>query len=91
MKWAMLTLLLLSLSLVACGDAGGGDPAVDTEKAVKAATIADAIAANPAGMDAILEKHGMTLEEFEALILEVTEDPELSDVYVGARKVATPE
>ncbi|MEN8151171.1 MAG: hypothetical protein ABFS86_15245 [Planctomycetota bacterium] len=93
MRVALLSLLLMSLLMVACGDSGGGggDTPPAPDKAVKAATIADEIAASPDQMDAILKKHGMTMEEFKALIFEVTEDEALSEAYEAARKVKTPE
>jgi hypothetical protein len=93
MKTAFTSLALLSLLLVACGGTGesdnGGDGAAG--KAGKAAAIADAIASNPAQMESILEKHGMTTEEFEALLYEISEDETLSNAYEAARKVPTPE
>ena len=91
MKTAMVGLMLLPLLLVACGDTGGdGDPAASS-KAVMAAGIADEIAASPEQMEAILTKHGMTMQEFEDLIYEITEDPEMSEAFIAARKVPTTE
>jgi len=91
MRTALVSLLLLSLLLAACGDAGNGDgDAAAPEKAVKAAAIADEIAAAPDQMESILEKHGMTADEFVALQFEISEDDVLSAAYEAARKVPTP-
>ena len=89
MRIALTSLLLLALLLGACGEQGGGGDAAP-EKAVKAAAIADEIAAAPGQADDILKKHGMTMEQFKDLMLEITEDPVLSDAYEAARKVPTP-
>jgi len=91
MRTALLSLLLLSLALVSCGDSGGGGDSAAPAKAVKAAAIADEIAKSPDQMETILEKHGMTVTEFEALLFDISEDEALSEAYEAARKVPTPQ
>jgi hypothetical protein len=92
MRSALTAVLLFSLLLAACGDAGGGadEPAANS-KAVQAAAIADEIATNPDRMEEILAAHSMTADEFESLLFEISEDEALSDAYEKARKVRTPE
>jgi len=88
-----LTALVIAAALAACstdskapasGDAGGGSdiPA----KSAKAAKIANEIAANPNDAEAVLERHGMTATQFEALMYEIAEDEELSEAYERARR-----
>ena len=92
MRTALTVFLLVSLLLVGWGQAGSGDGgSAVPDKAVKAAKIADAIAANPDQMESILEEHGMTTDEFEALLYEISEDEALSNAYEAARKVPTPQ
>ena len=68
-----------ALSLFACaGGSGGGET---KDRAAKATAIAKEIRANPDDAKAVLEKHGMTAEELEALMFEIANDPELSAAY----------
>jgi hypothetical protein len=72
--------VLLGLMLAACG----GDPAAGSgSKADKAATIAKEVNASPDDAEAILKKHGMTEEEFEALMFEIADDPKLAEDYAA--------
>lgn len=68
----------LSLTVPACGGGAGGG------KAEKAAAIAKKIKANPDGAEATLKEAGMTAEQYEKLLREVAEDPELSEAYAKA-------
>jgi len=85
-----LATLCLAVLLAACGgdrtdsNDGGAEPAAPS-KAVRAATIANEIAANPDNAEAILKEHGMTEAEFEALMFEIAEDEALSEAYEKAR------
>lgn len=55
------------------------------EKAQKAGEIARAIEAQPDRVDAILQEHGTTRSEFEALLFEIAGDPQLAVAYGRAR------
>lgn len=69
MKHALFS-VLLTLT-VACGGAADG-------KAEQAIAIAKELRANPAEAEAILKKHNLTVEQWEALMFEIAEDPALS-------------
>ncbi|TNE85726.1 MAG: hypothetical protein EP330_24635 [Deltaproteobacteria bacterium] len=88
----LIPIALVSM-LLACG---GGDPApadapepaaaaADASDAgTRAATIAKEVRAAPGDVDAILKKHGLNTEEFEALLYEVAASSELSAKYLAA-------
>lgn len=65
--------VFLTLS-IACGGAGGG-------KAEQAVTIAKELRAKPDEAEAILKKHNLTEEQWEALMFEIAEDPALSEKF----------
>jgi hypothetical protein len=82
------------------GDAKGGDvKAVDTkagdveaeppdtfdERVVKAAGLAKKIEAEPARADEILTEAGLDRDAFDALLYEVSKEPELAEQYRLAR------
>ncbi len=50
-----------------------------------AAKIATEIEAEPDRAAAILESHGMTPEQFQALMYEIAQDPAKSEAYAAAR------
>jgi hypothetical protein len=52
----------------------------------RVASVADAIAAEPARADAILAENGTDRAAFEALLYDVAEDPARSQAYLSARK-----
>ena len=54
------------------------------DEARLAAAIAREIEADPDGSTAILERNNMTRDEFEALLVEIAADPELSRTYSSA-------
>lgn len=70
------------------GAAEGGDDGEAIEmdpKVEQAVTVANAIAADPASADSILEEAGLDRESFEALLYEIAKDPEMSNSYAVAR------
>lgn len=86
-----LMLVAVLFAIPACGSPSdsGGD-GVDTGKATQAAAVADDIARNPDDPQAALDAHGMTMDEFDALMFEVAADPALTKAYEEARKVPDP-
>lgn len=80
------------LFLLACGDtpeeaAPPATPEVEAaapSAAETAATIAGELRASPGSEAAVLERHGLSADEFEALLYEVAADPELSKAYLGS-------
>ncbi len=75
------TLLVFSLSAVGC-DSGASK--LPEGKAERAAVIAKEVKASPDAAEEILDKYEMTADDFEALMFEIAEDPELSDTYTKA-------
>ena len=56
-----------------------------TDRARAAATIANAMAANPAAADSILTANGHTRESFQRLMYDIAADSALSAVYAAAK------
>lgn len=94
-------LLIAMLGLAALGCAGGSTPESETaasetmnetgaapasDAVQQAAEIANAIEAAPDRANEILEAHGMTAEQFEALLYEIAQDPAKSEAYAAARQ-----
>ena len=85
---AALTLLMSAGGCV--GENGGpdGEPSVSsdqgTDRVSQAVIIAKEIRSNPDAAQAILERHGMNAEQFEALMFEIAEDEEMSRAYSAA-------
>lgn len=69
---------VLVFTLGACG--GTAATGADSNKAV---TIAKEIKASPDDAEAILKKHGMTEEQFEALMFEIAEDPKRAEAFAS--------
>ena len=63
---------------------GGGAASIPLE--IRAAQVANAIAANPDDAEAILSKSGFTEAEFETLLYEIAADPGRTDAFRKARK-----
>ena len=57
---------------------------LDRLKGALAAQIAAEVRAAPGEAEAVLEKHEMTVAEYEALLFEVASDPALSKEYLAA-------
>ena len=68
---------MLVFTLTACGGESSGAGA-DPDKAI---AIAKEIKASPDDAEAILKKHGMTEEQFEALMFEIASDPKRADAF----------
>ncbi len=62
---------------------GGGTAGV--ERARAAATLADAMAADPSHADSILSAAGYTVESFERLMYEIAADSAQAAAYAAAR------
>ena len=82
--------LLAAFVLAACAREAGntGDTAdmqSSTDSATAAATISNAIAANPAAADSILRANGHTAESFERLVYDIAADSAMSARYSTAR------
>jgi hypothetical protein len=76
----------MSFAACDCGDSEE-DPAsaaAEEDDALRAAAIAREIRAAPDDTEAILERHGLTIEEFEALMYDIAADPEASQRYETA-------
>ena len=94
----LLSIVVLVL-LVACGGTGSGDSAgiesgsatapdaapVGTDDPVsRAVEIAKAIEADPDSAEAVLERFGLTVEQYEELMYDISADPELTRAYQAA-------
>ena len=94
MKRAGLLLLVGCCLIVAGCAAPEPEPPAQEEAAVeapapndlvqKAVEIAKAIEADPDATEQILEGHGLTADEFEQMMFEISADPELSKAYEAA-------
>lgn len=74
-SWALVAGLLLG----ACDS----KDATSSEDVDKAAAIAREVKASPDDAEAILKKHGMSEDEFEALMYEIAEDPKKSEAFAS--------
>jgi hypothetical protein len=84
MKIAALTIVLILLAGVGCG--GGTQEAEDgtlPEIVQKAVTVAEELKADPDDVEAVLERHGLDVESFEAMMYEISSDPELTKAYTA--------
>jgi hypothetical protein len=66
-------------------EAGSVTAAEPEDLVTRAAEIAAAIEADPDGAEEILQRHEVTIEEFEQMMFEIAADPELSKAYEAAR------
>jgi hypothetical protein len=95
MRITSLTLVATCLWLAGCSETAStsaprpSDPSALTSaqsaKVDRAAAIARQIRANPSAADEVLRQHGMTEQQFEDLMYEIAEAPEMSEAY--AKKV----
>ena len=90
----MRSLYIGSLVFLAAACGGGGKSAdstgaasatADSDPAVKAAAVANAIADNPAGADSILTANGYTRESFDKQLLDIAADSAMSARYAAAK------
>lgn len=78
--------VLLAFALLGCGNGkvGGGGPTPSSGKAERAAAIARELRADPDRAEATISKHGMTVDEWTALLSEIAADEEMSLAYEAA-------
>jgi hypothetical protein len=73
------------MSLAGCGSSNTGTPqpapAASSTKVDTAVAIAREMDANPQQADQVLQKRGMSEQQFEDLMYEIASDPSLSDQY----------
>lgn len=90
MTHSKLATILTSCVVLAVGCTGDDEPeAVQSntpEFVVQVASIAQAIAQNPAAADSILEAAEMTRARFDSLMYEVALDPMLTEAFEAARR-----
>lgn len=93
---AYLTIAATALLLASCGGGGEDQPAAESapaaaaapqSEAARAATIANALTANPSKTDSILAAHGVTAAQLEEMMLRIARDSVASDEY---RRLTTP-
>jgi hypothetical protein len=97
LAWGGAFALLIALGIAGCTaapseESSSTEPAAGTESAApladdvqKAVTIANEIDASPDRAAEILAAHGMTQDEFQALMYEIAQDPAKSEAYAQAR------
>ena len=85
---AITALLASVLIAVGCsqGSSDGSGGGAVPEKVTKAATIANEIESSPDQAAEILQRHGMTTEEWTALMYEIAENDAWSAAFEAARK-----
>ena len=86
---------LAGIAFLAVGACAKGDGTADStsiasgtasdDPAVKAANVANAIAANQAGADSILTANGYTRESFDKQLLDIAADSAMSARYAAAK------
>lgn len=78
------------VALAGCASSGGSGAGAGTEparagaqpsKVDTAAAIARAMKADPDRADEVLQRYGMTEQQFEDLMYEIAADPEMSEAY----------
>ena len=69
----------------AAAPAASGSSASTDDRARKAASVANAMAANPAGADSILTAAGYTRDSFAKLMYDIAADSAMSAAYAAAR------
>jgi len=87
------SVLLLTVALALATGCSGSEPdasgapaeaTVENDLVTQAAAIARAIEADPDAADAILESHGVSVEDFEQMMYEISADPALASAYEAA-------
>jgi len=88
--------LVLATALLGCSGSGSVEPdsqvaapnastaTTPSDPVAKAVAVAREIEADADDVDAILERHGLTVETFEELLYDISSDPELSKRYNAA-------
>ena len=91
----MKALTVMTAMLVTIAACAGGDKKSDTtavagtpagNRARTAASVANAIEANPAGADSILRAAGYTRDSFQQAMYEIAGDSAMSAEYAAAKK-----
>jgi hypothetical protein len=80
--------ILCSIVLAACGgspDKTATPSSTVSPKVAKAAALAKELKANPDDADAILQRHGMTREQFDELMYEIASDEAMSQAFERER------
>ena len=78
---------IASFAVAACSKgAASGDATTTDDTAVKAANVANAIGANPAGADSILKANGYTRESYDKQLMDIAADSAMSARYAAAKK-----
>ena len=67
------------------GSTAGSTTGSTADRARNAAAVANAIAANPARADSILQAAGYTRDSFQAVMYEIAADSAMSAVYAAAK------
>jgi hypothetical protein len=89
MRCTSLCLIIALAMALGCAAPGGDDEEIASTAAgddivTQAAGIAREIAADPDSAEAILARHGMTIEQFDQMMFDISADPELSEAYAAA-------
>ena len=69
---------------VACGG-GDGPAAADDPQVAKAVELAKKLEANPDQAEATLKEAGMSVEDFEALMMDIAADPAKTEAFEKAK------
>jgi hypothetical protein len=85
------TSVLVLLLLAVCAGCGGGDAGSAPEAAddalpeivQEAVDVARELDADPDDAEAVLERHGLDVESFEAMMYEISSDPTLAQAYTA--------
>ena len=85
MRFSALVLLLVCSLLFACGGSGNGEEAGKDlpDRFKEAHAIQQEISEDAGRAVEILASHGMTLDDWEALMAELEADPELAEAYTA--------
>jgi hypothetical protein len=91
MKILTLTAAALLLGACAKGDATNDTTSATSatasdDQAVKAANVANAIAATPTAADSILKANGYTRESYDQLLVDIAADSAMSARYAAVKK-----
>jgi len=84
MRWTTkLTTLGFAASVALLGSACDDNSSSKDDGIEKAAAIAKEIKASPDDAEAVLKKHDMTEDSFEALMFEIAEDPAKAEAFAA--------
>ena len=90
MRSRMVVPVLVLIAACARGEADADSTPVaaaqPADRATTAATVANAIAANPASADSILAANNLTRDSFQALMYEIAADSAMSATYASVKR-----